>query len=199
MLRPHLCVLAFAATGLPQEEKQADEYVWINQGAKSGRPRGIPLNTAERIAAIDFARTVTAGLDAHMGDPKHDLKHNLRRFTYVLAKFKLTERGLGVTAHGLRHEALIDEFVSRTGAQPPVRGGAPLPADVEKQARLAVSRLAGHVRQRAAGAYLGAAQKNRSSSQVAIETGSSETKTVDRPPYPDRSGMTFAPIRSLSR
>lgn len=188
MLRPHLCVLPFAATGLPEEEKQADDYVWISQGAKSGRPRGIPLNTAERIAAIDFAQTVATSLDAHMGDPKHDLKHNLRRFTYVLAKFKLTGRGLGVTAHGLRHEALIDEFVLHTGAQPPVRGGAPLPADVEKQARLAVSRLAGHVRQRAAGAYLGAAQKNRSSSQVAIEAGSPETKTVEMPLTPIVAG-----------
>lgn len=181
MLRPHLCVLPFAATGLPEEEKQADHYVWISQGAKSGRPRGIPLNTAERIAAIDFAQTVAAGLDAHMGDPKHDLKHNLRRFTYVLAKFKLTERGLGVTAHGLRHEALIDEFVSRTGAQPPVRGGIPVPVDVEKQARLAVSRLAGHVRQRAAAAYLEAAQKNRQPGVAATGRVFTEMETVEKP------------------
>ena len=50
-----------------------------------------------------------------MGDPQYDLKHNLHRFGYVVAKFKITAKDLGVTAHGLRHEALIEEFVSRTG------------------------------------------------------------------------------------
>ncbi|RIX48214.1 MAG: hypothetical protein D3M94_04790 [Rhodocyclales bacterium GT-UBC] len=66
-----------------------------------------------------------------MGDPKNDLERNLRRFDYVLAKFGITERTLGVTAHGLRHEALIDEFVARSGQQPPVRGGSALTPKAE--------------------------------------------------------------------
>ena len=115
MLRPNRCVVPFAATGLPESEKQAEQYVWLSQGTKNGRPRGIPLDSPARLAAIDMARTVVTAHDAHMGDPTHDLKHNLRRFDYVLAKFKLTARGLGVTAHGLRHEALIDEFVRQSG------------------------------------------------------------------------------------
>jgi hypothetical protein len=60
---------------------------------------------------------------ATVGAPHHDLKHNLYRFDYVLGKFGITSATLGVTAHGLRHEALIEEFVVRTGQQPPVRGG----------------------------------------------------------------------------
>ena len=106
MLRPNACIVPFEATGLPEEEKQADRY-----------------STTQRIAAIEFAQVVAAEPEAHLGDPNHDLKHNLYRFDYVLGKFGITSRTLGVTAHGLRHEALIDEFVVRTDQQPPVRGG----------------------------------------------------------------------------
>lgn len=89
-------------------------------------------------------------------DAYHDLEHNLYRFGYVLGKCGITSRWLGVTAHGLRHEALIEEFVVRTGQQPPVRGGGKLAPEVEKAARQAVAKLAGHARKRASNAYLGA-------------------------------------------
>jgi integrase len=155
MLRPNACIVPFEATGLPAAEKQADQYVWIRQGAKNGRQRFVPLNTPQRIASIELAQAVAARPDAHMGDPRHDLEHNLYRFGYVLGKFGITNRGLGVTAHGLRHEALIEEFVVRTGQQPPVRGGGELAPEIEKAARQAVAKLAGHSRKRASNAYLG--------------------------------------------
>ena len=116
----------------------------------------LTLSTPQRIEAVEFAQVVAAGRDAHMGDPHHDLKHNLYRFGYVLGKFGITSRGLGVTVHGLRHEALIEEFVVRTGQQPPVRGGGELAPEIEKAARQAVAKLAGHARKRASNAYLGA-------------------------------------------
>jgi integrase len=158
MLRPHECVVPFESTGLPPEQQQCERYVWIRQGAKSGRPRFVPLNTPRREAAIAYAQEVAAwDTHAHMGDPERELKQNLRRFDTVLRKFRITTKGLGITAHGLRHEALIDEFVAQAGEQPAVRGGgAALTAEKEDAARLAVSRLAGHQRRRASAAYLGA-------------------------------------------
>ncbi len=39
------------------------------------------------------------------------------RFGYVPRKFGITSKGLGITAHGLRHEALIEEYI----APPPAR------------------------------------------------------------------------------
>ena len=161
MLRPNACVVPFESTGLAEEERQCDWYVWIRQGAKSGRQRWVPLNTPQREAAIARAQAVAIEPDAHLGDPARDLKRNLRHFDYVVEKFGITTSKLGITAHGLRHEALIDEFVSQTGQKPPVRGGAELPADVEQAARLAVSRLAGHERKRASSAYLGAVMNRR--------------------------------------
>ena len=162
MLRPNACIVPFEVTGLPEEEKQADRYVWVKQGAKNGRERFVPLSTTQRIAAIEFAQVVAAEPEAHLGDPNHDLKHNLNRFDYVLGKFGITSRSLGVTAHGLRHDALIEEFVVRTGQQPPVRGGGELAPDIEKAARQAVAKLAGHTRKRASNAYLGAVMFRKS-------------------------------------
>src|SRR6185369_11768415 len=87
MLRPHACIVPFESTGLPESENQADRYVWIRQGAKNGRQRFVPLNTPQRVAAIEYAQSVAAGPEAHMGDPNSDLKRNLRRFDYVVEKF----------------------------------------------------------------------------------------------------------------
>jgi integrase len=157
MLRPNACIVPFESTGLPESEREADRYVWVRQGAKNGRQRFVPLSTPQRVGAIEYARAVVAGPEAHMGDPNQDLRRNLRRFDYVLDKFGITARELGITAHGLRHEALIDEFVARSGQQPPVRGGGELTPAAEVAARRAVARLAGHERQRASSAYLGAA------------------------------------------
>ena len=162
MLRPHACVVPFESTGLPEEERQGDLYVWIQQGAKNGRQRFVPLDTVARRTALAQAQRVVSGHDAHLGNPSRDLKRNLRHFGYVLEKFGITSNQLGITAHGLRHEALIDEFVALTGHQPPVRGGGPMPADDDKAARLAVSRLAGHSRPRASQAYLGSSAVMRS-------------------------------------
>ena len=155
MLRPNACIVPFEATGLKESEKQADRYVWIRQGAKNGRQRFVPLSTPQRVAAIEYAQSVAAEPDAHMGDPNFELKKNIRHFNYVLEKFGITASGLGITAHGLRHEALIDEYVASSGQQPPVRGGGALPPEVEASARRAVARLAGHERKRASSAYCG--------------------------------------------
>jgi len=75
----------------------------------------------------------------------------------VLRRFGITSKGLGITAHSQRHEALIEEYIAITGQEPPLRGGGEgLSREQEDAARLAVSRLAGHNRGRASAAYLGA-------------------------------------------
>lgn len=157
MFRPHRCVVPFETTDLPPERREADLYVRIKEGAKGGRLRYVPLDTQQRIAALEFAQAVAQGEDAHLGDPRRSLQRNLRRFDYVMARFRITAEGLGATAHGLRHEALIDHYMGKSGGEaPPVRGGGPMPPDLDLAARQAAAELAGHNRVRAAGAYLGA-------------------------------------------
>lgn len=156
MFRPHRNLVAFEATGLPPEEREADLYARIKEGSKGGRLRFVPLDSPARLAAVQHAQDVAVGLDAHMGDPDRDLKRNLRRFDYVLEKFGVTMRQLGATAHGLRHEMLNNLYQDETGQASPVRGGGPVPPEIDKAARLTVAKAAGHLRTRAAGAYLGA-------------------------------------------
>ncbi|MDR3368822.1 integrase domain-containing protein [Rhodoferax sp.] len=154
LFRPFESIVPFEATGLVYEDKVADQYVKIK--GKGGRVRFIPLDSSARRAAVDFAQDVVSSLGAHIGNPTNDLKQNLRRFDYVLEKFGITFRELGVTAHGLRHEALIQHFEALTGQPPPVRDRVDLPPEVDQAARQAVAALAGHSRIRSAGAYLGA-------------------------------------------
>lgn len=99
------------------------------------------MNTLRRRQAIASAQQV-ADWDshAHTGDPDRDLKQNMVRFGYVLRKFGITSKGLGITAHGLRHEALIEEYIAITGQEPPLRGaGEGLTREQEDAARLAVA------------------------------------------------------------
>lgn len=153
LFRPFESVVPFEATGLAHDDKVADRYARIK--GKGGRVRFIPLDCPARLDAVELAQGLVCNRDTHMGDPANDLKQNLRRFDYVLEKFGITFRKLGVTAHGLRHEVLIQHFESLTGQPPPVRGGKVASADVDLAARKAVSELAGHARIRASGAYLG--------------------------------------------
>ena len=96
----------------------------------------------------------------------------MRRFDYVMKKFGITKKQLGVTAHGLRHEVLIDQFERLTGQAAPVRGGIKLPTEIDKPARQEVAELAGHARKRASSAYLGQSVVMR-------------RKTAGRPPGTD--------------
>lgn len=153
MHRPYAHVYPFDQTGLPEDEKQANEYVWVK--GKGGRVRWIALQTEAQCAAVAHARTLVDGLDAHMGNPAHALKRNLRRLDYALEKFGFTKAERGVTGHGLRHGNLHELYEDVTGEPPPVRGGGPVSAELDRAARLAVSARAGHSRLRAAGAYLG--------------------------------------------
>jgi len=155
MIRPHQCVVPFEATGIDTKERQADRYVFIKAGAKGGRPRFIPLNTQERTDALEFARTVAVGKDSHMGDPRNGLRENLRRFDYVMFKFGITGKQLGITVHGLRHEVMINHYQDQAGAAPSVRSGGAVPPEKDAAARLSTAKLAGHNRIKASGAYLG--------------------------------------------
>ena len=159
MHRPYAHVVPFDQTGMPPEQQRADEYVWVK--GKGGRVRWIALECETQREAVAHARSVVEGRDAHMGNPAYNLKRNLRRLDYALEKFGFTKAQRGVTAHGLRHGHLQGLYGELAGAPAPVCGGGTVPADVDRQARQAVSERAGHSRVRAAGAYLGAVLPRR--------------------------------------
>jgi site-specific recombinase XerC len=160
--RPFLDVVRFEDTGLPGERRQADAYVRIK--GKGGRVRWLPLQTQDQRDAVAHAQDLVDGRDAHMGDPAHSLKSNLRRLDYAMQKFGFTRSGRGVTMHGLRHGRLQAVYEEISGVPAPVCGGGDAPAAQDHAARLVVSQTAGHARLRAAGAYLGSSAVMRSNS-----------------------------------
>lgn len=164
MFRPHICTVPFEATGLPVAKRKADSYARIKSGTKGGRERFVPLDSIERLDAIRYAQTIVTSADGPMGHPSLKLEQALRRFNYVLERFGVTQKALGVTAHGLRHEVLIDKFETLTGQPAPVRGGPMLPREVGDPARQEVAELAGHGRRRASDAYIGSMPKRERAS-----------------------------------
>jgi site-specific recombinase XerC len=179
--RPFEHVVPFAETGLPVSQQQADRYVWVK--GKGGRVRWLPLSLPAQLAALESAQEVVTSRDAHLGAPDQDLKRNLRRLDYVLEKFGITLRERGVTGHGLRHERLNDVYESVAGVSSPVRGGGAVASALDRQARLAVSRLAGHARIRASGAYLGqfAVMRSKPSESSDPPAGTDRGKDDDAP------------------
>jgi site-specific recombinase XerC len=157
MCRPYAHVHPFEETGLPDDERKADRYLWTK--GKGGRPRWLALTTEEQQAAIELARSVVSGHDAHMGAPDRDLKSNLRRLDYALRKFGLTKRESGTTGHGARHDHLQGKYATVTGTAAPIRGGGPVDPALDRQARMEVAHVAGHARLRSAGAYIGAIRR----------------------------------------
>ncbi|MFT3815577.1 MAG: integrase domain-containing protein [Acidovorax sp.] len=161
MMRPHACVVPFSATRLPQERRKAETYLWVCQGSKGGRPRFVAIATEQQRLALAYAQSVAGGPDAHLSNPRRDLKQNLNHFSYVMRRFGLSLKERGATGHGLRHEVFVEIWVDATGTQPPVRGGALPPKDLQEAARQEIAELAGHARKRAAGAYIGSVRAQR--------------------------------------
>lgn len=144
-------------TGLAEHERKVDRYLWTK--GKGGRARWLALATEAQQAAIEHARSVVDGHDAHMGAPDRDLKSNLRRLDYALRKFGLTKRLSGTTGHGARHDHLQGQYAKVSGTPAPIRGGGAVDPALDRLARLEVARIAGHARLRSAGAYIGAIRR----------------------------------------
>lgn len=134
----------------------------LRVAGKGGRVRWVPIDSPVRCNALAVAQRVVSHTSAPLGNPARDLRGNLRRFDYVMAKFGLTHALRGVTAHGLRHQVLIERYEALTGVAPPVRGvQSPLPHDQDLSARREVAELAGHARPRASAAYIGGRRRKK--------------------------------------
>lgn len=133
--------------------------VYLKEGTKGGRERIAEFDfmpdAAERRAVLDEAKAMVGSEDAHLGCPGKTLKQNISRFEYVMKKFDLTRDGLGVTGHGLRHQAMNDGYEALTGTTSPVRGGGCEDKELDEQARLRMTRNAGHNRKQISSGYYG--------------------------------------------
>lgn len=131
----------------------------VRDGTKGGRERVVPIGSPQQLAVLDFAKSKVKTVNEHIGHPDLNLEQALRRFNYVLSKFGLTHKSLGVTSHGLRHQYLNDLYEKLTGVPSPVRS-TNITAEIDQLthdlARSRVSQDAGHNRLGISNAYIGA-------------------------------------------
>ena len=153
MFHPHEAVVPSSVTGI--ENPVAAFYIQVARGTKGGRMRHVALDSEIKQAAIERARNLARSPGSHIGYPDHTLKQSMRRFYYVLEKFGITRKQLGVTAHGLRHQYANDQFEALTGVAPPLRGGHAINTEDDSDARLAIAADLGHARPSISSAYLG--------------------------------------------
>lgn len=167
MLRPRGCILT--AEQVPGGFRSADHferaqyYLHIGPGSKGGRDRYLPIDTPERWAAVKRVLLLTRSESAHLGRPSDTLQQTKDRFYYVMKKYGVTRKNLGVTAHGLRHQWANDAFERLAQETAPLRGGPAIDPELDAMVRRAIASELGHARPRISAAYLGTPHKAPSS------------------------------------
>ena len=131
-------------------------YLAVNVGTKGGRDRVVPIDTPEKRALLDRAKTFAASKMASTSDPQKTLAQVKNHYYAVVRACGITRED-GITSHGLRHGYANDRYQSLSGEASPVRGGtlAGHDRDSDRAARLAVSEELGHSREDVTTHYLG--------------------------------------------
>lgn len=153
MFRPHVDVVTTAQAGRG-ENGPAHDYVALHRGTKGGRLRHVPVIKPEQHAALDQARRVARKEDESLSDPCYSLVRAIRHLRYVMERFGITKRALGVTPHGLRHGFAAARYETEAGVPAPVQATERASAEVDAQARLIVSEELGHSRRQITSVYL---------------------------------------------
>lgn len=140
MLRPHY--------------DDRDTVLVVSRGAKGGRERAVPIDSKSKRAVLDLAKSLVA-ITESVADPALTLVQASNRISNVVRKFGLSKAMLGVTVHGLRHEAASLKYKRITGEESPVRAGRKPAEQLDLFARASIAQELGHGRVRVTDAYLG--------------------------------------------
>lgn len=147
--------------------------IFLKEGTKGGRARVADFDfmqdAAGRRAVLDEAKLMVGSEDAHLGRPNQTLVQNIKHFEYVMQKFGITKDGLGVTSHGLRHQAMNDGYEELAGCPSPVRGGKCEDKTLDDNARIRMTQNAGHIRTQITSAYYGKQKAGDSKQGVVAE------------------------------
>lgn len=149
----------------PAEAARDDGLLGVTRGTKGGRDRVVPIEFKLAVLeeAAGLANPFTGSTIPH-GRTKQQWKE---RYYKVLKKHGVTQAGIGVTSHGLRHQFLQQMYERLTGVPAPVKQTAErVDSDLHREAMQRVVEAAGHSRATKANAYLStynaqAEKKNR--------------------------------------
>lgn len=153
------------AAALKPHESDRGGYLEILHGAKGGRGRSVPITSANQRQLIEDAKALADPKSGLLRRRGKTIQQARRKFYALMEKHGLTKEGLGVTAHGLRHEyanAVYEEIagvpapVNQAYSQGSQNGQAYKPSrEVEMQARKTVTSALGHGRTSVTTAYTG--------------------------------------------
>lgn len=146
MLKPHLADLG--------------QVLDVKRGTKNGRPRTLRIEREDQRDVLDRAKALVGSPDESIAGPA-ELRalHQVRNHYYSVVRKVGIRCELGITSHGLRHEAANAYFAGKAGYSSPVQGG-PAPTDkaTERFARLQTAEHLGHSREDVTTHYLGRAR-----------------------------------------
>lgn len=143
------------AISLKPEESDKGDALLILHGAKGGRGRTIPVASEYQREVLDHVRMVAHPRTGLLRKSSQTLAAAKSHFYEIMRRFGLTKSGLGVTAHGLRHQYANQEYKNISGEDAPVNGGLQIDRETEMTARKAVTERLGHSRTQITTAYTG--------------------------------------------
>ncbi|PVV14335.1 MAG: integrase [gamma proteobacterium symbiont of Ctena orbiculata] len=137
----------------PSYADQGDHILLKPSWTKGGKERTIPIRTDEQRDVLNRAHRL-AGLGS--------LIPSSRNYIHQLRVYEGNTRRAGLHhMHGLRHAYAQDRYAELTGWKTPAAGGpgrkalTPEQREVDRQARLTISRELGHEREAVVGVYIG--------------------------------------------
>lgn len=157
----------------------------VEEGAKSGRTRVVPIATEAQREALDRAKALAKTTrQGSLVPPGKTPSQARNRIYYILRCVRAEIRSVvGLNPHGLRHGYANDKYERVAGVPSVVRGGSTLlDSAADTRAREAVSRALGHKRLSITAAYTGAKKGLKSRTSPAPSPGSAATPAVSRRP-----------------
>jgi site-specific recombinase XerD len=138
----------------------------VVRGTKGGMPREVSFDDDEATAlwqrdVLERAKLIAANnRKGTLSVPGKNLAQSKSYFYYRIRRHGISKDGLGVTAHGLRHQFAARRYREITGFDTPVSGGSPRAIDSEVkaadlQAGREISVQLGHFRSSITKAYVG--------------------------------------------
>ena len=176
----------------------------VRDGTKGGRERMVDITNDGQRAVLDAAKAMVRLKNGYVGHPDKTLKQSLRRFLYVLESHGITQKEMGITSHGLRHQRLNDLYEEVAGEPSPVRSyghGAQSVSGADPDrvelARAKVSAAAGHARLSISSAYTGSARQANKSALDRIAGEHLWKRLFDLATCPERTAAENAEYAAL--
>lgn len=137
------------------------EHLLVMDGTKGGRTRIVPIDSPSKRSIVDSCKKLVSKVDKNMCAPERRIEQEINRIYYVMKLLGITQKQLGVTVHGLRHQYLNDRYEQVAGHESPVRGGTIIDHEKDNHARLVTMLEAGHGRTKIGASYYGSSKINK--------------------------------------